>query len=124
MSKASARRGFKPTRTFSKRMLIANNLLAWCAIFYSMYLGAGVAGVVAPSMAALLVGAFGVYAGAGHFDMRAIAQVAAAGRDPSMAFGGYGYGGGLATGGLQGADMSIVDSSIPATEPFVPGQGR
>lgn len=38
---------FRPNRSFTKRMLILNNIAAWCAIFGSLYLGQAVAVVAA-----------------------------------------------------------------------------
>ncbi len=67
----SGRQTFKPNRTFSKRMLVINNGAAWIAIFLSIWLGQGVAGIVVPAMAGFLFAAFGAYIDVGHLDMRA-----------------------------------------------------
>lgn len=69
----SRRPTFKPNRTFSKRMLVINNVAAWVAIFLSIWLGQGVAGIVVPAMATFLFAAFGAYIGVGHLDLRAAA---------------------------------------------------
>jgi len=67
---------FRPNRSFTKRMLIANNLCAWGAIFVALYLGAGVVGIVIPAMSTYLFALFSAYVGVGHLDMRASAALA------------------------------------------------
>lgn len=90
---------FKPTRSFSKRMLLANNVAAWAAIFISIWLGEGVANTVVPAMATFLFAAFSAYIGVGHMDLRASQHQQS-----------YGYGG---YGGYQ--------SDLPTSEPYNPG---
>lgn len=91
---------YKPLRTFTKRMIIANNVMAWIGIFLSMYRGEGVSNIAIPALAMLLVALCGVYSGVGHLDLRAIQA------QPQ----GYGYGG---YGGHQ--------TDLPQSEPFNPG---
>lgn len=94
------RSSFKPSRTFTKRLLVLNNVLAWAAVFLSVWLGEGVATVAVPSMAMLLAALFSAYAGVGHLDLRAAQQ------QPDYGYSPY---------------QQPYQSELPATEPFNPG---
>lgn len=66
----------KPERTYTKRQTIWNVVACWTAIFGSMALGRDMAAIVVPIMATLIAALVGVYQTIGHFDLRAIAQLA------------------------------------------------
>ncbi len=66
----------KPARRFSKWWTSSNVLLAWCAIGAAMWLGRDIAAIVVPIMAMLIAALLGVYQAIGHFDLRALAQLA------------------------------------------------
>jgi hypothetical protein len=64
--------GPKPSRRFSKRLVLAFSAAAWACIGWSIHAGAETAAVVVPSMSMLLAAIIGIYAGVGHADLRAI----------------------------------------------------
>jgi hypothetical protein len=66
----------KPSRAFSKGWTTANLLACWLALAASMWLGRDMAAIVVPIMATLIAALLGVYQTIGHFDLRALAQLA------------------------------------------------
>ncbi|MBA8881745.1 hypothetical protein [Phyllobacterium myrsinacearum] len=58
----------KTSRTFTKRMLIANVILCWAEIFFGTYMGA-TEGVIVAAFGLIGI-CFSAYMGVGHFDFR------------------------------------------------------
>jgi hypothetical protein len=67
----------KPSRTFSKRLVISCVVLAWLALFYSIYAGLD---TVAVAGFTFIAGIGGAYMGIGHLDLRQL--LAALGSQP------------------------------------------
>lgn len=72
---APARVPPKPTRTFSKRLVVACAVLAWCALFYAIYAGQPTVAVAGFSFIATIAAG---YIGVGHLDLRALLSAATA----------------------------------------------
>lgn len=70
----------KPTRSFTKRLTVANNAAAWAVMAFAIWLGAELAVIVVPAMVALILGILSAYQLTGHMDLRAIAGQAIGGR--------------------------------------------
>lgn len=83
MSPGDAAPPAKPDRTYTKRMTVANVAAAWLAIGVSMGMGHELAGIVIPLMVTLIAALLGVYQTIGHFDLRALADLAGQGRRSS-----------------------------------------
>jgi hypothetical protein len=66
----------KPSRAFSKGWTTANLLACWAALGAAMWLGRDMAAIVVPIMATLIAALLGVYQTIGHFDLRALSQLA------------------------------------------------
>jgi hypothetical protein len=66
----------KPSRRFSKGWTTTNIVACWAALAASMWLGRDMAAIVVPIMATLIAALLGVYQAIGHFDLRALAQLA------------------------------------------------
>lgn len=60
----------KSSRRFSRGVVVANCVAAWCAIGGSIYAGAGVAGIVVPTAATLIAWLVAGYMGVGAVDFR------------------------------------------------------
>jgi hypothetical protein len=65
----------KPSRTFSKRLVVACAVLAWCALFYAIYAGQPTVAVAGFSFIATIAAG---YIGVGHLDLRALLSAATA----------------------------------------------
>lgn len=63
----------KPSRTFTKRLTVANNIAAWTVMALAIWLGAELAVIVVPAMATVILGLLGSYQLTGHMDLRALA---------------------------------------------------
>lgn len=61
----------KPTRTYTKRMTVVNNLAAWVSIGAAIWMGREMAAAIVPVMVILIASLLGIYQGVGHFDLRA-----------------------------------------------------
>ena len=66
----------KSSRSFSKRVLVANALLAWGAIYFAI--AQGQAEAIAASGFALIAALYGAYTGIGHLDYRSVLAAGAA----------------------------------------------
>jgi hypothetical protein len=64
----------KPSRTFSKRLVVACAALAWCALFYAIYAGQPTVAVAGFSFIATIAAG---YLGVGHMDLRALLTASA-----------------------------------------------
>jgi hypothetical protein len=60
----------KPKRSFSRLTVVGTLVPAWIAVFWSIYVGVGMASAVVPLMVVLIASVIGVYQGIGHFDLR------------------------------------------------------
>ncbi len=65
----------KPKRRTTKRLIIANMLAAWGALYLSIGMGDSIVEHTGMPLATIIVGLFGVYTGTGHLDLRAMAQI-------------------------------------------------
>lgn len=74
----------KPARSYTRRMTVANVMLAWGAIIYAMWIGADMASAVVPMMVILVASLLGIYQGIGHFDLRAMADMSVRERENEM----------------------------------------
>lgn len=63
----------KPSRGYTKRLTLVNNVLCWGAIGGAMALGQDMATIIVPLMVVLIASLLGIYQGIGHFDLRALA---------------------------------------------------
>lgn len=60
----------KSSRRFSRGIVVANCVAAWCAIGGSIWAGPGVAGIVVPTAATLIAWLVAGYMGVGAIDFR------------------------------------------------------